>query len=57
MQTGRNATLIVSNWLGFFLEGFDGSEVYGRIFPITGITAANGPGPANPLVYVIRLVN
>ena len=54
--TGRNATLNVSNWLGFFLEGFDGSEVYGRIFPITGVTAAAGPGPTNPLAYVIRLV-
>ena len=55
-QTGRGATLVVANWLGFFLEGFNGSEVYGRIFPITGVTAVNGPGPTAPLAYVIRLV-
>jgi len=55
-QTGRNATLIVSNWLGFFLESVSGSEVYGRIFPITGVTAEEGPGPTDTLAYVIRLV-
>jgi len=55
-ETGRVATLVVSNWLGFFLEDVSGAEVYGRIFPITGITADNGPGTVDTLAYVIRLV-
>ena len=55
-ETGRKATLIVSNWLGFFLEDVSGSQVYGRVFPITGVTADNGAGPVDTLAYVIRLV-
>jgi len=54
--TGRNATLIVSNWLGFFLESISGNQAYGRIFPITGASAATTPTPTTPLAYVIRLV-
>jgi hypothetical protein len=53
---GRNATLVVSKWLGFFLENIQGNEAYGRIFPITGVTAATSPTPTTPLAYVIRLV-
>jgi hypothetical protein len=57
MQTGRNATLIVSKWLGFFLTGVSNNgDVTGRIFPITGVTAATAPTPTTPLAYVIRLV-
>jgi hypothetical protein len=55
-KTGRGATLIVSNWLGFFLENIQGNQAYGRIFPITGVTAATSPTPTTPLAYVIRLV-
>ncbi len=55
-QTGRNATLIVKNWLGFFLEDIQGSQVYGRVFPIAGVTAATGPTTSTPLAFVIRLV-
>ena len=54
--TGRGATLIVSNWLGFFLESIQGNQAYGRIFPITGASAATTPTPTTPLAYVIRLV-
>ncbi|HTI44262.1 MAG TPA: pilus assembly protein TadG-related protein [Vicinamibacterales bacterium] len=56
MQTGRNATLVATNWLGFFLERIQGSEAYGRIFPITGVSAISGPTTTTPLAYVIRLV-
>ena len=57
VQTGRNATLIVSKWLGFFLVGVaNNGDVTGRIFPITGVTAATAPTPTTPLAYVIRLV-
>jgi Putative Flp pilus-assembly TadE/G-like len=55
-QTGRNAELIVANWLGFFLERIQGNEAYGRIFPITGVTSTSTPSPTTPLAYVIRLV-
>jgi hypothetical protein len=54
--TGRGATLIVANWLGFFLERISGNQAYGRIFPITGASAATSPTPTTPLAYVIRLV-
>jgi hypothetical protein len=53
---GRNATLVVSKWLGFFLEDIQGNEAYGRIFPIIGVSAATSPTPTAPLAYVIRLV-
>jgi Flp pilus assembly protein TadG len=57
MQTGRNATLIVRNWLGFFVEGYAGNEVYGRIVPITGVIDPNlGPAPAGAFPKAIRLV-
>ena len=55
-QTGRNATLVVANWLGFFLESVSGNQAYGRIFPITGVSSTSAPTPTTPLAYVIRLV-
>jgi hypothetical protein len=54
--TGRGATLIVTNWLGFFLEDIQGGDVIGRVFPIAGVTAATGPSAGTPLAFVIRLV-
>ena len=54
--TGRGATLIVSGWMGFFLESISSNQAYGRIFPITGASAATTPTPTTPLAYVIRLV-
>lgn len=56
--SGRNATLVVTGWLGFFLEDIPKgkNEAYGRIFPITGVSAASTPTPTTPLAYVIRLV-
>ena len=55
-KTGRNATLNVAGFIGFFLERIQGNEAYGRIFPITGVSAATTPSPTTPLAYVIRLV-
>ena len=55
-KTGRNATLHVTGFIGFFLEDVRGNEAYGRIFPITGVSAATTPTPTTPLAYVIRLV-
>jgi hypothetical protein len=53
---GRNATLVVTKFLGFFLDSVQGNEAYGYIFPITGVSAATSPTPTAPLAYVIRLV-
>jgi hypothetical protein len=49
---------VVTGWLGFFLEDIPKgkNEAYGRIFPITGVSAASTPTPTTPLAYVIRLV-
>jgi hypothetical protein len=55
-KTGRNATLVVTGFIGFFLESVQGNEAYGRIFPVTGVSAATSPTPTAPLAYVIRLV-
>ncbi len=57
VTTGRNATLKVANWIGFFVEGHSGNEVYGRITPITGLVDGNvSPAPAGTFPLAIRLV-
>jgi Flp pilus assembly protein TadG len=55
-KTGRNATLNVTGFIGFFLDHIAGNQAYGRIFPITGVSASTSPTPTAPLAYVIRLV-
>lgn len=56
-QEGRNATLIMSNWIGFFLEGRSGNNVYGRITPILGVIDPNLPqAPEDAFPRAIRLV-
>lgn len=57
MQTGRNADLIVRNFLGFFVESFNGNQVYGRIVPITGVIDTALPmAPDGVYPRAIRLV-
>jgi hypothetical protein len=57
MQTGRTATLVSRNWLGYFVEGFNGNEVYGRIVPITGVIDQSLPmSPEGVYPRAIRLV-
>jgi hypothetical protein len=54
---GRNATLKVANWIGFFIEGRNGNDVYGRITPVTGVLDPNaGPAPEGTFPRVIRIV-
>jgi Flp pilus assembly protein TadG len=56
-QNGRNATLKMSNWIGFFVEGRNGNNVVGRITPILGIVDNNaGPAPTGSFPVAIRLV-
>ena len=54
---GRNATLIMRNWIGFFVERLNGNEVIGRITPILGtINPDAGPAPAGVFPLAVQLV-
>jgi Flp pilus assembly protein TadG len=54
---GRNATLRVANWIGFFVESRNGNNVTGRITPILGVIDNNaGPAPTGTFPVAIRLV-
>jgi Flp pilus assembly protein TadG len=55
--SGRNATLRVANWIGFFVEDRSGNNIHGRITPILGVIDPNaGPAPAGTFPVAIRLV-
>jgi hypothetical protein len=57
VTNGRNATLKVSNWIGFFVVQRVGNNVTGRITPILGVIDNNaGPAPAGSFARSIRLV-
>ena len=47
-KTGRNATLNVTGFIGFFLERIQGNEAYGRIFPITGVICGDNAHADSP---------
>ncbi len=54
---GRNATLKMANWIGFFVESRNGNNIYGRITPILGVVDNNaGPAPTGTFPVAIRLV-
>jgi hypothetical protein len=54
---GRNATLKVANWIGFFVVARNGNQVTGRITPILGVIDNNaGPAPTGSFPVAIRLV-
>ncbi len=54
---GRNATLVMVSWIGFFVEGRVGNDVYGRITPILGVIDGDaGPAPDNSFPRAVRLV-
>ncbi|HET9360938.1 MAG TPA: pilus assembly protein TadG-related protein [Vicinamibacterales bacterium] len=57
ITNGRNATLEMVNWVGFFLLRRSGNNVEGIIVPITGVIDPNaGPAPAGSFPKAIRLV-
>ncbi len=57
VTNGRNATLKVANWVGFFVVQRVGNNVTGRITPILGVVDNNaGPAPAGSFARAIRLV-
>ena len=56
-QTGRVASLITANWIGYFVETINGSsDIYGRIIPIAGIRDKTGLGGTSSMPKNIRLV-
>ena len=56
-MNGRNATLKVANWIGFFAVARNGNNVTGRITPILGVIDNNaGPAPTGTFPVAIRLV-
>ena len=57
VTNGRNATLKVANWIGFFVENRAGNNIFGRITPILGVIDDNaGPAPTGTFPVAIRLV-
>jgi hypothetical protein len=57
ITNGRNATLRVANWIGFFVVSRTGNDVLGRITPILGTYDSSlPPGDPNSLARAIRLV-
>jgi hypothetical protein len=54
-QNSRNADVVSVNVIGFFIEGFRGNDVVGRITPITG-TLSEGPAPEGVFPAAIVLV-
>ena len=57
-HTGKSQPeLRVVNYLGFFVEGFNGGgELTGRIIPITGLVVPGGPPPTGAFAQAIMLV-
>jgi hypothetical protein len=56
-QTGRVASLVTANWIGYFVERIAGSsDIYGRIIPIAGIRDRTSPPGTASMPKTIRLV-
>ena len=56
-QTGRVASLVTANWIGYFVERIQGSsDIYGRIIPIGGIRDKTSPNGTASMPKTIRLV-
>jgi hypothetical protein len=55
--SGKNVSLKVANYLGFFVEEMQGDNVVGRITPVGGVIDKNaGPAPTGAFPHVVRLV-
>ena len=56
-QHGKGITLDIVNFIGFFIEPMNGSDVRGRITPVAGLVDGNaGPAPSGSFPVSIRLV-
>jgi hypothetical protein len=56
-MNGREADLKVANYIGIFVEGFQGNDVVARITPVSGVYKGNGgPAPSDAFPRAIVLV-
>jgi len=56
-MNGRTADLKVANYIGVFIEGFQGNDVVARITPVAGVYKGNaGPAPVDAFPRAIVLV-
>jgi Flp pilus assembly protein TadG len=55
-QAGNFTQIRISNFVGFFIDRVEGSDVIGRITPVAGLLDASGPAPAGSFARAIRLV-
>ena len=56
-MNGRTADLKVANYIGVFVEGFNGNDVVAYITPVAGVYKGNaGPAPADAFPRAIVLV-
>jgi hypothetical protein len=55
-QIGDFSQIRISNFVGFFLESVEGTNVIGRITPVAGLLDTSGPAPAGSFARAIRLV-
>ena len=58
-DTGRHLgriDIMISNFVGFFIENLQGNDVVGRIVPMTGLVRTGTPVPSGAFLRAIRLV-
>jgi hypothetical protein len=55
-MNGRTADLVVTNFIGIFVEEIVGDEIIGRITPVPGLLTGGGPTPTNAFPAAIVLV-
>ena len=58
-DTGRHQGRIdirIANFVGFFIENLQGSDVVGRVVPMTGLIRGGNPAPTRAFLRAIRLV-
>ncbi|MCH7748991.1 MAG: hypothetical protein IH939_12950, partial [Acidobacteria bacterium] len=48
--------ILVTNFVGFFIENLQGNDVVGRIVPMTGLVRTGTPVPSGAFLRAIRLV-
>ena len=58
-DTGRHqgrVDIMISNFVGFFVENMQGNNVVGRVVPMTGLIRTGTPVPTGAFLRAIRLV-
>jgi Flp pilus assembly protein TadG len=55
-QAGNFNQIRISNFVGFFIDHLEGSDVIGRITPVAGLLDSSTPAPVGAFARAIRLV-